>query len=134
MSSLTWGTTRTIPEPGEQSRPEIVARVRHTSTTATQVHISAAGLGSSQEVKSVGQDQDQRGKWPSTGSKAQASNSQTKLRQATAKQNQGGLRHGFPVLFSQQPDPRLHSCTTSKLALSTGSQSLRTGEGVALRD
>lgn len=53
------GHNPTEPERGEQSWPGTVARVRHTSVTAAQVHIDAAGLGSSQEVKSEGQDQDQ---------------------------------------------------------------------------
>ena len=72
------GHNPTVPEQGEQSWPETVARVRHTSVIATQVLIDAAGQGSSQEVKSVGQDQDQQGKWPRTGNKAQASSSQAK--------------------------------------------------------
>lgn len=72
------GHNTTVPEQGEQSWPETVARVRHTSVTTAQVSVDAAGLGSSQEVKPVGQDQDQQGKRPSRDNKAQASSSQAK--------------------------------------------------------
>lgn len=115
------------------SGPGPAMAARSVTVTTRQVHSLEGDLRSSQDVQSMVEDLRQRVMLPGTSIAAtwlrEGPRAWPELKYSiqAKRSTRPLLLTSFTQLFPQQSEPRLHSCATSTLTLSTGSSALQEG-------